>query len=98
MYEVDDKTVETAIRVVKHYQEVNSNTPHISIGCGIAIAALKMQLPKRPATEVDKLFGDTWTVCPNCGNRALVNVVNVKCFKHCPDCGQALDWKESDGE
>lgn len=61
-----------------------------------AIEALEKQIPKKPKGETDPMFGDVATVCPNCGNRGLVNpFVKSKVYDYCPKCGQALDWSDT---
>ena len=30
--------------------------------------------------------------CPNCGGDELTGEESGKLFKHCADCGQAIDW------
>ena len=57
--------------------------------------AIEKQIPKKPKGETDPMFGDVATVCPNCGNRGLVNpFVKSKVYDYCPKCGQALDWSD----
>lgn len=51
--------------------------------------ALMKQIPKKPLnkTLANDDYAWEWT-CPLC------RVVNVSPeYKHCPDCGQALDWE-----
>ena len=67
----------------------------------IAIFALERQIPKKPTPHIVQpveapiqIGNGRWqkrtTVykCPNC--KEWVS----KTYKHCPDCGQALDWGE----
>lgn len=58
-----------------------------------AIFALEKQMPKKPIGKIDPMFGDSCIVCPNCENTAIVNPFTRSKFKHCPNCGQALDWE-----
>ena len=54
--------------------------------------------PKKPDLEGDGYDGDgniiydTW-ICPNCGKHYEVDYDG---YKHCPNCGQAIDWSEED--
>ena len=48
----------------------------------IAIQALEKQIPKKP---IDRCM---YEECPTCGN------VEIVFCKHCPDCGQRLDWRD----
>ena len=65
--------------------------------CGkIAIEALEKQIPKKPDLEGDgydengELIYDTG-YCPNCHHEFEVY---YDATKHCPECGQALDWSD----
>lgn len=64
------------------------------------IEALQKQIPKRPDFEADGyspdgfLVYDTW-ICPSCGKRYEVDYDD---YKHCPECGQAIDWQEEHNE
>ena len=63
-----------------------------------AIYALEKQIPKKPDFEGDgyddkvNIIYDTW-ICPCCEERYEVYYDN---YKHCPNCGQALDWSDTD--
>ena len=52
-----------------------------------AISALEKQIPKK----VVKHNGSELYHCPNCDTYFLGNG-----FKHCTDCGQALDWGDKE--
>lgn len=54
-----------------------------------AIEALEKQMPKKPA----KQWGDN--VCPNCRTDTRCRVL-MGWEKHCPDCGQAIDWSDDE--
>lgn len=64
------------------------------------ISALEKQMPKKPTphkVDVDAILigtgywrkGTTVYICPNCGGFIS------RTYKHCGDCGQALDWGDS---
>lgn len=57
-----------------------------------AIVALEKQIPRKPIDKIDPMFGDIYIVCSNCENTAIVNPFTHSIFKHCPNCGQALEW------
>ena len=46
--------------------------------------ALEKQIPK-------KLIYDGCYCCPSCGKYHIIEK-----FRYCPDCGQALDWSDTD--
>lgn len=54
----------------------------------LAIEALEKQTPKRVKSY--KTFGG----CPVCGYVLNFELVNKYGIKHCPECGQALDFSE----
>ena len=60
-----------------------------------AIVALEKQIPRKPIDKIDPMFGDICIVCSNCENTAIVNPFTHSIFKHCPNCGQALDWSDN---
>lgn len=55
-------------------------------------------IPQVPHYEADgydtegHLVYDTW-VCPNCETRYGIEYNH---YKHCPECGQAIDWSEGE--
>lgn len=70
----------------------------LMLALDMGIAALKKQIPKKPDFEGDgyddkgNIIYDTW-ICPCCEERYEVYYDN---YKHCPNCGQALDWSDTD--
>lgn len=57
------------------------------------LKALEKQIPKEPDFEGDGysdgcIVYDTW-ICPCCGKHYEVDYDD---YKHCPSCGQAIDW------
>ena len=92
-------------RLPSHYdidikEEVYSNTAKVDeilelnkIVCN----ALEKQIPKTPNYEADgywngELVYDTW-ICPNCGKDYEVDYDD---YKYCLECGQAIDWSDSE--
>ena len=65
----------------------------------MAIFALEKDVPKHieEQTEEDREFVDY--VCPNCKTTLQQKMkgakrITIHKYKHCIDCGQALDWSE----
>lgn len=64
-----------------------------------AIVALQRQIPAKPKEYEDKYYG-----CPTCGNALLhkwqkypdVLMPKEDGLPYCLNCGQAIDWKESE--
>lgn len=62
----------------------------------IAIEALEKQIPKKPDLIGDgyddngNLIYDTW-ICPCCETEYEIDYDD---YKFCPNCGQALDWRD----
>lgn len=77
-------TAEEAIKTIQvAIAEVEWEYPlDYSVAFKTAIEALDKQIPK-------KLKDDGWLYCPICGRDVLMDR-----FDYCPDCGQALDWRE----
>ena len=50
----------------------------------VAIETLEKQIPEKPKD-------DGWLYCPICGRDVLMDR-----FDYCPDCGQALDWSDTE--
>lgn len=62
---------------------------------GIAISALEKQIPKKPLPIRDVRSGRIVSfTCPCCFHEDLGN--NEYRFKHCEECGQALDWSDTE--
>lgn len=57
---------------------------------------LEKQIPRKPIDKIDPMFGDICIVCSNCENTDIVNPFTHSIFKHCPNCGQALDWSDTE--
>lgn len=63
--------------------------------------ALEKQIPIKPYywgdgyDENGDLICDM-AECPNCGNNDFEYCINNWGCKYCPDCGQALDWSETE--
>ena len=62
-----------------------------------AIKALEKQIPKKPIDICTPVV--TWGLCPNCkGELNKLGGRKNRVFKtnaYCPDCGQALDWSDT---
>lgn len=63
------------------------------------VKALEKQIPRKPDFEGDgyddkgNIIYDTW-ICPCCEERYEVYYDDN--YKHCPNCGQALDWSDTE--
>lgn len=54
-----------------------------------AIEAFEKQIPKKP-TQSDNLM-----LCSNCGS-VLRNSKRMICIAYCDNCGQAIDWSDTE--
>lgn len=54
-----------------------------------ALEALDKQIPKKPRFE-DEDEGLCIWICPHCNEYYEVDLDD---YKHCPNCGQAIDWE-----
>ena len=61
------------------------------IAYDMGIEALEKQIPKKPVLDVIFPSGLKWYFCPTCGKNGIVGI-----NKHCSDCGQALDWSDTE--
>lgn len=59
--------------------------------------AIEKQIPKKPIDICTPVV--TWGICPNCkGELNKLGGRENRVFKtnaYCPDCGQALDWSDT---
>lgn len=83
-------TVEENKQIRKDFVEFSKKTmaSEMLSAMNKAISALEKQLPKKP----DYYDNGDYAKCPNCGNDDFEYGINNWECKHCPDCGQALDW------
>ena len=64
----------------------------------LSIQALEKQIPKRPDFEGDgydengMIILDTW-ICPCCEEKYETEYEE---YKRCPNCGQAIDWRDTE--
>lgn len=90
-------TNERAIEILnpehrEHYKSIEV----VNEACRMAISALEKQIPKKPDYEGDgydengELIYDTW-ICPHCNHEYEVEYED---YAFCPNCGQALDWRD----
>lgn len=66
-----------------------------------ALSALEKQVPKKVKKEFVTVNGCITCfetdVCPVCGNVFYIeDLGQTMYYSFCPDCGQALDWSETD--
>lgn len=90
-------TPNEAIRRIKEHNEVHSKKERrailITVALNMAVKALEKQIPKKPKYKPKKegLITTNYK-CPSCGCRRLGHTKEIA---YCPDCGQALDWSDS---
>ena len=56
----------------------------------LAIGAIDKQIPKKPIEKSPWVYH-----CPRCDSQTIEEPF-IKKFKFCTNCGQALDWSDSD--
>lgn len=59
--------------------------------CRMAAAALEKQIPMKPQSAY--YFREKDRVCPACETDTSCRIVFLW-QKYCPDCGQAIDWRD----
>lgn len=71
----------------------------------LAISALEKQIPKKPVIKTHKYIGSDDDFvnkyhCPVCNSLMINEDTNGfyagRIQKYCDDCGQALDWRETE--
>lgn len=77
--------------------ELKMDTEAIREAYELAIGDMQKQIPKKPYLWGDGyadgvLIYDMWD-CPNCEKTYEVDYEE---YKHCPNCGQAIDWSDSE--
>ena len=97
-------TPQEAIRRIENHIEVHRRKePHFAIhiieALKMAISALKKLIPQKLILQGDgyadgELVYD-YAECPVCGCDFEEDVNDWGC-KFCPDCGQALDWSDTE--
>lgn len=55
----------------------------------MAVEALEKQIPRKPIEKSPWVYH-----CPNCDSKKVEEVF-IERFRYCCDCGQALDWSET---
>ena len=87
---IQSQVLESMILYNKDFEPKNDNTSleNKKNAIDIGIKALEKQIPKKPIenpTDDTCLYYENY--CPSCENLLVVR------YKHCPKCGQRLDWK-----
>lgn len=72
----------------------------IRLMLNFAADATEKQIPKKPYFEgdgyADGVLVYDRAICPACGNGDFEFGINNWGCKFCPDCGQALDWSDTE--
>lgn len=86
-------TIQEAFEIIK--DEIPYESGIINEALKMVEGAVGKQIPRKPDYEGDGydedgyLIYDTW-ICPNCGKHYEVDYDD---YNFCPECGQALDWR-----
>lgn len=87
-------TPERALEILKANEETKIVAIYNSVKRA-TIFALEKQIPKKPLPIRDVRSGRIVSfTCPNCNHTDLGN--NEYRFNCCEDCGQALDWSDTE--
>ena len=87
-----------ALEIITNAIQTDNMTAEQDMALAIAQKALEKQIPKKPAFEGDgyddggNIIYDTW-ICPCCEDRYEVDYER---HNHCPTCGQAIDWSDTE--
>ena len=94
-------TPQEAIQRIKNHNEHHSQKErfaiHITEALNMAVEALTKQIPMKCTGGIDKKeYIDGY--CPNCLTRQAIGSLDWKRTfnRYCRDCGQALDWSDTE--
>lgn len=95
-------TLERAAEILNpQHREHYDSLETVEEACRIGMRAIEKQIPKKTIARIENhsLQGypceSTLYYCPCCNikfNGEMIVVKKLK-MKHCPNCGQALDWE-----
>ena len=93
-------TYEEALAIVEVCGLNIVETAHSKVA-ELVFMALEKQIPKKPTYEGDG-YDESGSLiydhaeCPACGNDDFEYGINNWGCKFCPECGQALDWSDTE--
>lgn len=98
---IADHLIENGVVLVDTNSVKRENLPLIQQAFGMPLdelrGAIEKGTPKKPilwgdgCDDKDEILYDMWD-CPNCGEHFELD---YDTHKHCPECGQAIDWSET---
>ena len=95
-------TPEEAIKTIQvAVAEVEWNYPmNYAIAFETAIEALEKQVPKKPIIDKANLTDFQTFHCPSCDKKIISRLdgewIAGRLQKYCDNCGQALDWSDTE--
>ena len=94
MTELHFRNTEECINRIKSIKEMYAKDTPSEVALKDAINALEKQIAKKPIPLIDKIFGITYSfMCPCCNYEGLGG--NECRFARCENCGQKLDWSDT---
>ena len=95
MTELHFRNTEECINRIKSIKEMYAKDTPSEVALKVAINALEKQIAKKPIPLIDQTFGIIYSfMCPHCNYEGLGN--NECRFARCENCGQKLDWSDTD--
>ena len=90
-------TNEEAIEILQEERDYAQFPKYVKEAIKIAISAIEKQIPKKPTyEEIGNMYGAIKRTCTACGDVCMVSK-GAKPYEHyCRQCGQALDWRETE--
>ena len=89
-------TYEEAIEILQEERDYAQFSKYVKDAIKIAISALEKQIPKKVIFGHDEQDA---ICCPNCETEiAMMDEYRYESvfYKHCPNCGQKLDWSDTE--
>ena len=84
-------TFSVSVGNTRHFGPGSQLNKDVSTAIGLAIEALEKQTPTKPEMYIGDYEFERWPICPRCKGELHPNGE-----KFCSDCGQAIDWSESE--
>lgn len=99
MTELHFRNTEECINRIKSIKEMYAKDTPSEVALSDAINALEKQIPKKPIMK--PYFEDMeeeYLCCPTCGEILTDRIPfeNKDFYFHCLNCGQKLDWSDTD--
>lgn len=84
-------THKEALEILQEEHDYCQEPFYVIAALQMAIKALEKQIPKKPF-NIEGDYTASYGNCPNCENIVCDN----EDYKYCNECGQSLDWSDTE--